>query len=146
MKAMQRMAAGVVLIVLALGAGCRTATTGEQYTGAGAAAGAILGAVMGHNLGSGSGDRDKGAAIGAVVGGLIGNQLGVQRERQDATTMQMQQMQQQMNTTVMWIQNSNGSRTPVSLQATAGGMWIGPRGEYYQGLPTEQQLKSVYGF
>ncbi len=48
-------------------------------------------------------------------------------------------------TETVWVQNSNGSRTPVSLRRTDGGMYIGPRGEYYMGLPTNDQLRQLYG-
>jgi len=45
----------------------------------------------------------------------------------------------------VWITNSNGSRTSVRL--TKQGHWyIGPRGEYYSGRPTNEQLRVVYGF
>lgn len=43
------------------------------------------------------------------------------------------------------IQNSNGSFTPVILHP-AGSQWVGPRGEYYDSLPTVKQLRPVYGF
>lgn len=43
------------------------------------------------------------------------------------------------------IQNSNGSFTPVTLHA-AGSQWVGPRGEYYDSMPTVGQLRPVYGF
>lgn len=45
----------------------------------------------------------------------------------------------------VWIQNSNGSRTPVQLRRADGGMFVGPRGEYYLGLPTNEQLRQIYG-
>ena len=45
----------------------------------------------------------------------------------------------------VWIQNSNGSRTPVELRRAEGGMYIGPKGEYYWGLPNDDQLRSLYG-
>jgi hypothetical protein len=45
----------------------------------------------------------------------------------------------------LWITNSNGSRTAVKL--TKSGPWyVGPRGEYYQTLPTNEQLRVIYGF
>jgi hypothetical protein len=44
----------------------------------------------------------------------------------------------------VWINNSNGSRSPVLL--TQDGPWyIGPRGERYFGIPTEEQLRVLYG-
>jgi hypothetical protein len=45
----------------------------------------------------------------------------------------------------VWITNSNGSRTSVKL--TKQGAWyVGPRGEYYTSIPTNEQLRSIYGF
>ncbi len=45
----------------------------------------------------------------------------------------------------VWITNSNGSRTAVTL-TRQGGYDIGPRGEYYAGMPTNEQLRLAYGF
>ena len=45
----------------------------------------------------------------------------------------------------IWITNSNGSKTSVRL--TREGPWyVGPRGEYYAEMPTNEQLRVVYGF
>jgi hypothetical protein len=43
------------------------------------------------------------------------------------------------------IQNSNGSFTPVIL-LQIGSQWVGPKGEYYNGLPSVGQLRPLYGF
>lgn len=48
-------------------------------------------------------------------------------------------------TVTVWIDNPNGSRTPVTLRAAVGGTWIGPRGEFYAVMPTDQQLRPIYG-
>ncbi len=48
------------------------------------------------------------------------------------------------NVVSVWITNNNGSRTEVKLTVTANG-FIGPKGEYYQAMPTEEQLKPLYG-
>jgi len=45
----------------------------------------------------------------------------------------------------IWVQNDNGSSTPVLLTASSDGHWVGPKGEYYSTFPTEIQLKPVYG-
>jgi len=48
-------------------------------------------------------------------------------------------------TITVWITNSNGSKTAVKL--TRQGPWyVGPRGEYYTEMPTNEQLRVVYGF
>jgi hypothetical protein len=43
------------------------------------------------------------------------------------------------------IQNSNGSFSPVTLRSV-GSQWVGPKGEYYDAMPTVGQLRQVYGF
>jgi hypothetical protein len=48
-------------------------------------------------------------------------------------------------TETVWIENANGSRTPVELRRADGGRYIGPRGEYYMQYPTMEQLRQVYG-
>ena len=51
----------------------------------------------------------------------------------------------QETTIIVWITNSNGSKTSVNL--TREGAWyVGPRGEYYMEMPTNEQLRVVYGF
>ncbi len=48
--------------------------------------------------------------------------------------------------TVIMVENSNGSRTPVELEPLGNNQWRGPRGEIYDGLPSEEQLRKGYGF
>lgn len=53
-------------------------------------------------------------------------------------------VQIQPSTVTVWITNGNGSKSPVVL--TRDGPWyIGPREERYFGLPTEDQLRPIYG-
>jgi hypothetical protein len=48
--------------------------------------------------------------------------------------------------TVVWISNDNGSKTPVTLvRQRDTGYFVGPRGEIYVVLPTDEQLRSLYG-
>lgn len=54
-------------------------------------------------------------------------------------------VQQVPSVVTVWVQNSNGSRSPVQLRTTGGGAYVGPRGEYYTGLPTNEQLRQFYG-
>jgi uncharacterized protein YcfJ len=141
MKTFGILAAGVAAIMLA---GCATPMdeTGESTT-SGAILGAVAGGVLGHNLGSGSReDRALGAAAGALVGGALGHNAGVQRTNR----REIESVRERQNTTTVWVTNSNGSRTPVTLRATQGGAWIGPRGEYYDRMPEAEQLQRAYGF
>lgn len=45
----------------------------------------------------------------------------------------------------VWITNSNGSLTSVSLRKSGPG-FMGPRDEWYPNMPTKEQLRMVYGF
>lgn len=45
----------------------------------------------------------------------------------------------------VWITNSNGSQTSVKLKKSGPG-YLGPRGEWYRSMPTNEQLRMVYGF
>lgn len=130
-------------ILTILAAGC---TTTEQHGATGAGLGAAIGGIAGHNLGGGSGDRDKGAALGAAVGGLIGHTLGSVREDQERSHSRIARLETESNERKLWITNSNGSRSCVILRADPSGTWIGPKGEYYDRFPTEDQLRPVYGF
>jgi len=44
----------------------------------------------------------------------------------------------------VWITNANGSRSSVVLKRE-GPWYVGPRGEYYATIPTECQLRPLYG-
>jgi hypothetical protein len=44
----------------------------------------------------------------------------------------------------IWINNGNGSRSPVVL-VKDGPWYVGPRGERYFALPNEEQLRPLYG-
>jgi hypothetical protein len=51
----------------------------------------------------------------------------------------------QDSTVTVWITNSNGSQTTVQL-TRRNGWYVGPRGEYYDQMPTNEQLRLAYGF
>lgn len=131
--------------------GC--ATTGNSYSQApqGALLGSLVGAGLGAVIGHQSGRTAEGAAIGAAVGGaggyVIGNEQDKSQMQAQTTQTQVQAAQalQAANTVVINVKNSNGSVTPVTLQRQ-GNEYVGPRGEHYIQLPTEEQLRSIYGF
>ena len=106
---------------------------------------ALLGSAIGAGVGALAGGDTEGTLIGAAVGGgtgyIIGNESDKKKTRQEIESVRAEQ-----NTVTMWITNSNGSKTPVELTRTTAGTYIGPRGETYNTLPTEDQLKGAYGF
>jgi predicted RNA methylase len=126
------MVLGVLTVILAMvGAfvvGCET----QAKTDAGAGAGAL------------AGGSPESTPIGAAVGGgadyIVGNEADKEQQQQ-----QMQNTQQQTNSVLLNIHNSNGSLSTVRLTRSGTG-YIGPRNEFYDHLPTEAELRPVYGF
>ncbi len=129
------------LVIAAAGvfiAGCETSAQNDALLGGAIGAGA--GAIIGHQ----SGHATEGALIGGAVGGgtgyIVGNEADKKQQKQE-----MENVRQEMNTQMINIHNSNGSIIQVKVTRSGTG-WAGPRGEWYDHLPTEDELKPVYGF
>ena len=94
-------------------------------------------------IGAGAGaliDGGRGAAWGGAIGYGLGNEIAKDNMRSDISSVR-----EDANTEIINVYNSNGSITPVKIKRIDE-RYIGPRGEIYQSLPTENQLRSVYGF
>jgi len=141
MRTVLTVAAVAAAVLMQTGCGTTGPTPTQQSTAIGTGVGAALGAILGNNLGGSRNDRELGIAAGALAGGLLGHQMGTQKEMQN----QVNSMQQQQFITTVWVENSNGSKTPVQLRQTDGGQYVGPRGEYYTTMPSSDQLRKVYG-
>jgi len=129
----------VVTLGLALVSGCES----DAQTGAliGAGAGAGIGQAIGHDTQS----TLLGATMGGAVGYGVGNEQDKKKERA-RTQAEIDSLRQEMNTVTVNVVNSNGSVSPVTLRKQ-GAVYIGPRGETYTMLPTQEQLKQAgYGF
>ncbi len=139
-------AVGLAMVVGLAFTGCATspdgtgASSGAKTAGLGTLAGAGLGAIIGHQ----SGHTAEGAAIGAGAGAVGGYILGNEKDKAQ-TQAQINAANAQANTVIINVNNSNGSITPVTL-TRQGNIYVGPRGEQYTSLPTEEQLRKVYGF
>lgn len=105
--------------------------------------GALLGAGIGAGIGALAGDTE-GALIGAAVGGGAGYMLGNEGDKKKAAA-DRDAIRQEINIVTVNVTNSNGSIIQVRLQKQGVG-YVGPRGEYYPKMPTEEQLRPVYGF
>ena len=106
--------------------------------------GALIGSGIGAGVGALAGGSTESTLIGAAVGGgagyIVGNEADKKQQKQE-----MQSMQQQANSEIINIRNSNGSIIQVKVTRSGTG-WAGPRGEWYDHLPTEAELKPIYGF
>lgn len=131
--------AAIVSLGLAFVCGCES----DAQTGA------LIGAGAGAGIGQAIGGNTESTLIGAGVGGgagyMIGNEQDKKKERA-RTQAEIESLRQEMNNVTINVVNSNGSITPVTLRRQ-GAVYIGPRGETYTTLPTQEQLKQAgYGF
>jgi len=132
----------VVSLALAFVSGC------ESDAQTGALIGTGVGALAGQAIGGDTKSTLIGAGVGGGAGYMIGNEQDKKKTRAEMESLRQgnMQMQQEMSTVTVNIVNSNGSITPVTLRKQ-GVVYIGPRGETYPTLPTEEQLKQAgYGF
>ena len=107
--------------------------------------GALIGGAAGAGMGQLAGRDTKSTLIGAAVGTGAGYMLGNESDKKK-TKAEMEGIRQEMNTVTVNVTNSNGSITPVTLRKQGVG-YLGPKGEYYNSLPTSEQLRQAgYGF
>ena len=99
---------------------------------------------LGAGIGQLAGGDTESTLIGAAVGGGAGYMLGNERDKKEAAA-ERDAIRQEMNIITVNVTNSNGSIIPVKLKKQGVG-YLGPRGEYYDKLPTEEQLRPIYGF
>lgn len=107
--------------------------------------GALVGSGVGALAGQAIGRDTKSTLIGAAVGGGAGYVIGAEKDKAKKTQAEMDNLRQEMNVVSVNITNSNGSVSQVRLKKQGIG-YVGPRGEYYNSLPTEEELKPIYGF
>lgn len=106
--------------------------------------GATIGSLAGAGIGQLAGGDAESTLIGAAVGGGAGYMLGNEGDKKK-TQSQIDAIRAERDIVSVWITNSNGSQIEVKLRKDGPG-YIGPRGERYSTMPTEEQLKTVYGF
>jgi uncharacterized protein YcfJ len=134
-----------ILMVVVVSVGLVFVSGCESDAQTGALIGTAAGAGIGQAIGRDTGSTLIGAGVGAGAGYMIGNEQD-KKKAAAQTSAQMEQMRQEMNTVTINVTNSNGSITPVTLRRQ-GVVYIGPRGETYPTLPTQEQLKQAgYGF
>ncbi|MHC4574492.1 MAG: glycine zipper domain-containing protein [Planctomycetota bacterium] len=131
---------GTILIVASVSVGLMFTAGCESDAQTGSAIGALAGAGIGQLAG---GDTES-TLIGAAVGGTAGYMLGNEGDKKKAQA-ERECLRTEMNTVMVKVTNSNGSIVQVPLKKQGVG-YVGPRGEYYPTLPTEDQLRPVYGF
>lgn len=123
-----------VVLALVLAGGCQNHA--QSHMAGGAAVGAGIGQIAGRNT--------EATAIGAVIGGAAGYVIGNEADKREAHK-ERAEMREHTDYVTVNVTNSNGSISQVRLQKYGVG-YVGTRGEYYPKLPTEDQLRPIYGF
>ena len=131
-----------VTLGLAVVVACGIALTAGCESDAGNTA--LLGTAIGAGIGALAGGDTEGALIGGAIGGAVGYGVGNESDKKK-TRQEIAAVRAEQDVVTVWITNSNGSQQAVRLRRDGPG-YIGPRGERYPTLPTEAQLKPVYGF
>lgn len=138
---MKKKLLGILLIVavfagLTFVAGCET----DAQTGA------LLGTAIGVGVGQAIGRDTEGTLIGAAIGAGAGYIIGNESDKKKARTEPKPEIVQSPaktdtgNYTTVNVQNDNGSVSPVKLKKQGVG-YVGPKGEYYDHLPAEEELR-----
>ncbi|MEK6895375.1 MAG: glycine zipper domain-containing protein [Nanoarchaeota archaeon] len=130
---------GLGLSAIVFSTSCETIS--EPHRGSGT--GALFGALAGGLLGAATGHWDYalgGAAIGAGAGAIAGNEYD-----KDKMYQKIERVERDANTMIINVSNSNGSVIPVPIRRDKN-IYYGPRGEIYNNIPTEDQLRKIYGF
>jgi len=132
-----RQRAGILIAVAAallIAAGCQN----NAQTGAG------IGALAGAGIGQAIGRNTEATVIGAAIGGIAGYVIGNEDDKAQASR-ERAKIREETDYVTVNVTNSNGSISRVRLRKEGIG-YVGTRGEYYDRLPTEDQLRPVYGF
>jgi len=124
-----------VVLALSLSGGCAGMKGSEIYGKA--LGGALIGGIIGYQ----SDEATAGALMGAAIFG-VGEFL---HQADELDKKEVNKSRDECEEKIIVdVHNSNGSITPVPLKKK-GDNYIGPKGERYEELPTEEQLKPVYG-
>lgn len=129
-----------IMVIVAVSLGLTFLIGCQSDAQTGTAIGALAGAGIGQLAGGDTEATLIGAAIGAGAGYMLGNESDKERSRAERAGLR-----QELNTVMVKVTNSNGSIIQVPLRKHGVG-YIGTKGEYYATLPTEDQLRPVYGF
>jgi len=106
--------------------------------------GSAIGALAGAGIGQLAGGDTEATLIGAAVGGGAGYIFGNESDKKKAQA-ERYSIREEMQYVAVNITNSNGSRSQVRLRRHGVG-YVGTRGEYYDRLPSEDELRPIYGF
>jgi len=142
-----------MIVLIATFSGCNP----YNNEGEGAATGGALGMLAGGIIGHQSHDTGAGMLIGGALGAVTGAAVGSQIQKPEPPPQQVVVEQPAPvvmaaapsttysgDTVTVNVPNNNGGYTAVVLKRSGNG-YVGPQGEYYDQVPSTQQLQAMYG-
>ncbi len=139
-----------IIAFLAAISGCNPYNNAGEGAATGGALGALAGGIIGHQSHDTGAGMVIGGALGAVTGAAVGSQIQKPVYEQPTPAVVAQSAQVVPSTTysgdtvTVNVPNSNGGYTAVVLKRSGNG-YIGPQGEYYDQVPSTEQLQAMYG-
>ncbi|MDE1920870.1 MAG: hypothetical protein KGJ09_02510 [Candidatus Omnitrophica bacterium] len=138
-----------VFVFAAFIAGCNPYNNEGEGAAAGGALGMLAGGIIGHQSHDTGAGALIGGALGAVTGAAVGSQIQKPVVQQPAPVVVSQpapvtNITYSGDTVTVNIPNSTGGYTAVVLKRSGNG-YIGPQGEYYDQIPSTEQLQAMYG-
>ncbi len=129
--------------------GCNPYNNEGEGAATGGALGALAGGIIGHQSHDTGAGMLIGGAVGAVAGAAVGSQIQKPVYEQPAPAVVTQPAQVPStvysgDTVTISVPNSNGGYTAVVLKRSGNG-YVGPQGEYYDQVPSTEQLQAMYG-
>jgi len=140
-----------MIVSMAALTGCNPYNNEGEGAATGGALGMLAGGIIGHQSHDTGAGMLIGGAVGAVTGAAVGSTIQKEPPPQEVVVAQPEPVVQAPPSTVyngdtvtVNVPNSNGSYTAVMLRRSGNG-YVGPQGEYYDQVPSTQQLQAMYG-
>jgi uncharacterized protein YcfJ len=141
----------LTIVFIAAISGCNPYNNEGEGAATGGALGALAGGIIGHQSHDTGAGMLIGGAVGAVAGAAVGSQIQKPVYEQPVAQPSTVVVNQAPATTVysgdtvtVNVPNSSGGYTAVMLKRSGNG-YVGPQGEYYDQVPSTEQLQAMYG-
>jgi hypothetical protein len=129
--------------------GCNPYNNAGEGAATGGALGALAGGIIGHQSGEASAGLLIGGALGAVTGAAVGS--SIQKPEPPEPVIVEQHAAATLPTTTysgdtvtVNVPNANTAGYTAVVLKRSGNGFVGPQGEYYDEVPSVEQLQVMY--
>jgi hypothetical protein len=141
----------MVMLISAI-SGCNPYNNAGEGAAVGGGLGALAGGIIGHQSHDTAAGMLIGGAVGAVTGAAVGSQIQKPEAPPAVVVAQPAPVVMALppaevitqDSIIVNLPNNDGTYTVVVLKRSGNG-YVGPQGEFYTQLPSNDQLKIMYG-